>query len=68
MYPQKTGKTQERCTIVFELPPLQEYTVTLYTPRTRSSVFLNIQMTANVTLKGHFTQQNISFTEILRAQ
>lgn len=46
LYPQKTGKTQERCTIVFELPPLQEYTVTLYTPRTRSSVFLNIQMNA----------------------
>lgn len=31
-------------------------------------LFLNVQMTVNIKLKGHFTQQNISFTEILRAQ
>ena len=31
-------------------------------------LFFNVQMTANIKLKGHFTLQNISFTEILRAQ
>ena len=46
MYPQKTRKTQACCTIVFKLPPLQEYTFTLCTPRTRLSVFLNTQMNA----------------------
>lgn len=30
-------------------------------------LFLNVQMTANIKLKGHFTPK-ISYTEILRAQ